>query len=257
MSVTHVSNRIQYVGDGSTVKFSFPQDWLIDPNDSNKPLVDSGGDIQVWEEATGATSSTQRLTGFTAYGPGDPTNPSSVIYSVAPASGTVVTIIRIMPLTQSARFIPSQPLSASVVEEALDKLTMICQQLQEQINRATVVDISVTNAAPYALPKPIANDYLRWDPTASFLIDDPGPTVTTVSGGSWPFRIVFDTADPVAGGFAPSHYAGMSGTTWNVGDTCYNTAPALDGWEGWICTTSGTSVTAVFAPFGQISSSKQ
>ncbi len=252
MSVSHTSNRATYTGDGSTTKFSFPNDWLIDPNASGKTLVDVGGDMQVWEEALGAGSSTQITTGFTVYGPGDPTNPSTVVFSSAPAVGTIITLIRIMPLTQSMRCIPSQPLSASAIEEAFDKLTMICQQLQEQINRTVIEDISNNNARPIVLPNPIANDYLRGYPTGTFLIDDPGPTVTTVSGGSWPFRIVFDTADPVAGGFAPSHYAGMTGTTWNVGDTCYNTAPIAGGYEGWICTTSGTSSTAIFEPFGPV-----
>ncbi len=251
MSVTNLLVKVQYTADGLTSKYAITPAMFIDPNDSNKPLVDSGGDIKVYFGAPAVL----QTTGFTVYGPGDPPNPSSVVFGSNPTSGTLITIARLMPLTQLSHFVPGQPLNASMIEEAFDKLTMITQQLQEELNRTTQLDISSNSGAPIVLPVPAANMYLRWDPTGTFLIDDPGPTVTVISGQTWPFRVVFDTNDPVSGGFAPSHYSGFTGSTCNVCDTCINTAPAAGGYEGWKCTTSGTSVTAVFKPYGPVSRS--
>jgi len=253
VSVTNLLVKVQYTADGILTKFAITPAFFIDPNDPAKPLVDTTptGDIYVYEGAPGVVQNT----GFTVYGPGDPTNPSSIIFGSAPSSGTLITLVRRLPLTQLVRFIPGQPLNASMIEEALDKLTFICQQLQEELNRTAMLDISSNSAAPIVLPVPSANMYLRWDPTGTFLIDDPGPTVTVISGQTWPFRIVFDTSDPVTQGKAPSDYSGFTGSTWNVGDTCIITAPAPGAYEGYKCTTSGTKVTAVFKPYGPISRS--
>jgi hypothetical protein len=248
VSVTNTLVKVQYNGDGSTVKFAYTMGILIDPN-SNPEQVVLPYNLLVYFTQNGATTLQSGST-YTIYSPTDPTNPSSIVFNTAPGAGVLVTIYRLMPLTQESRFRPQQPMDASTMEEAWDYLTYITQQLQEQLDRTVQLDISSTNSTPILLPPPDANMYLRWDPTGTFLINDPGPQVTTTPGESWPFRVVFDTAFPHAK--APTDY-GLTGSTWNVGDTCINTGPATGGFEGWKCIAGGAPGTATWAPYGQVS----
>lgn len=247
MSVTTTNVKTQFTGDGATVKFSYTFQILIDPN-SNPAQVIPPTSVLVYFTQNGATV-LQSASGYTVYGPADPTNPSSIIFNTAPAAGVLITIYRLKAITQLSRFRHEQPMDASVMEESWDLLTMICQQLQEELNRTVQLDISSNNSTPILFPPPDANQYIRWDPTGTFLINDPGPTITTTPGTSWPFRVVFDTAFPHS--FAPTHY-GLTGTTWNVGDMCIDTASAPGGFWGWRCTTGGVPGTAVWCPIAQV-----
>lgn len=250
MSVTSTTVKDQFNGDGVTTKFNYDFNVLIDPNSALSALV-LPISILVYFTVAGVTTLQSAAT-YTSYGPGDVTNPSSIIFGIAPPSGTVVTIYRKKDLTQLSRFRPQQPMDASVMEESWDLLTMICQQIQEEIGRSVLEDISYIGPQ-INFPPPLANMYIRWDPTGIFLINDPGPVVGAATPLTFPYRVVFDVNDPVTLGFAPSHYTGYTGTTWNVGDRSFNTTPIPGGYDGWVCTSAGTSVTAVFKPIGQVS----
>lgn len=257
MAVTNLTVKVQYTGDGGTTVFAITPAMFIDPNDLAEPLIDLPlGDMQVWIGGNSLQPTpTQQASGFTVNGPGAVSNPSSVVFTSAPAAGALITIIRQMPLTQLSRFLPGAAISPSQLEEGFDKLTLICQQLQEELNRAVLANISVIGTpGGFTLPSPIANYYIGWDPTGTFLVDIAPPVLTmAIGGGTAPFRVFYDTAYPTSKN--PSDYAaqGLSGSTWNVGDTCYNTAPAVAGYEGWKCTTGGSHGTAQWAPFGQVS----
>lgn len=55
----------------------------------------------------------------------------NVQFFVAPPTGTTVSIERTVPITQEIDYVENDPFPAQSHEDALDKLTMICQQLSD------------------------------------------------------------------------------------------------------------------------------
>ena len=60
-----------------------------------------------------------------------------------PASGETVVVQRVVPLTQATDYVENDPFPAATHEAALDKLTYVAQQLQEEVDRS--LKLSVTN----------------------------------------------------------------------------------------------------------------
>ena len=61
----------------------------------------------------------------------------TVTFDIAPAAGVIVTLLRYIDFTQETDYVPYDPFPAESHEDALDKLTMITQQIQEQVDRNT------------------------------------------------------------------------------------------------------------------------
>lgn len=64
--------------------------------------------------------------------------------NTAPATGTTLVIARNVPLTQVTDYTPNDPFPAETHEQALDKLTMEVQQINEAINRSIKLSLSNT-----------------------------------------------------------------------------------------------------------------
>lgn len=64
--------------------------------------------------------------------------------NTAPATGTSLVIARNVPLTQVTDYTPNDPFPAETHEQALDKLTMEVQQINEAINRSIKLSLSNT-----------------------------------------------------------------------------------------------------------------
>lgn len=144
MTISTTSNTVSYVGDGSNTNFPFTFE------------IPAAADLEVilTTTATGATTTLGSST-YSVSGLGSPSG-GSVTYplSGSPISSSyTLTVQRIMPLTQTTDLVNQSAYYPEVVEDALDKLTMIDQQLQEQINRAlafpvgTVADVPTLMAA--------------------------------------------------------------------------------------------------------------
>ena len=71
---------------------------------------------------------------YTVQGIGDPFG-GTITFLVAPADTLPVTITRTMPVTQAIDYRPFDPFPAETHEVGLDRLTMICQQLQFDIEQ--------------------------------------------------------------------------------------------------------------------------
>jgi hypothetical protein len=76
------------------------------------------------------------------------------VFVAAPASGVTVLIRRNMALTQSTDYVANDPFPAESHEDALDRLTFIAQQLQEEVDRSfkvsrtnTITSAEFTEAA--------------------------------------------------------------------------------------------------------------
>ena len=132
MTVSTTNTRDSYSGNGSTTVFAYTFK-IFDEDDITVILRD---------DAT-ATESTQiKTTHYSVSGVGD-AGGGNITFVTAPATGKTVVLIRSTPLTQITDYTPNDPFPAESHENALDKLTFITQELQEEIGRA--IKVSQTN----------------------------------------------------------------------------------------------------------------
>lgn len=113
-----------YEGDGVTTHFPYTYTIL------------EATDVQVWITDQFGTV-TQITSGFTM----DTAN-SQVIYpssgSPLPADGSTIELRRVLPLTQEVAFTNGGPFSPTIIGKALDRLTMMMQQLQYEIDHISI-----------------------------------------------------------------------------------------------------------------------
>ena len=131
ISTTTIKNSSS--GNGSTSAFNYT--FKITDQD----------DIDVIIRSADGTETTKTIsTHYTVSGVGNASGGAVTFTSGnIPASGETVVLRRDTPLTQSVDLIENDPLPADTLEDALDKLTSINQELQEQADRS--LKISRTN----------------------------------------------------------------------------------------------------------------
>jgi len=102
-------------------------------------------------------------TDYTVAGTGNPTG--SVTLAIALPIGQTLTIIRNVPKTQEADYVQNDDFPAQSHEDALDKLTMITQQVQEVVDRTVTFPASDSASATAELPVASlrANNLLGFD----------------------------------------------------------------------------------------------
>lgn len=108
-------------------------------------------------------------TDYTVAGVGNPTG--SVTLVAALPVGQTLTIIRNVPQTQEADYVQNDDFPAQSHETALDKLTMICQQISEQLGRSITIPASGASGVSTQLPIPTANAFLSWNSTGTALLN--------------------------------------------------------------------------------------
>lgn len=169
MSISTTTNRVSYAGDGSTTVF--PYNFLILANT----------DLEVIETvtATGVETIKTLTTHYTVSGAG--TGSGNVTMVTAPASGTTLTIRRKMPRTQLVDYVENDSFPAATHEQALDKLTMITQELDQTVKRSLRQpegDSADINLLPSVVTR--ASKYLSFDsnghPIATSLINSASAT---------------------------------------------------------------------------------
>lgn len=152
--VSSTTSQNEYLCDGTTTAFNY-----------TFPIILST-DIQVWTIDTNGNP-TQQISNFSVN-----TSTQTVTYPVtgsACTAGYSLLLIRVEPFTQQVAASNQGPAPSPVVMTMSDKLTMLAQQLESQINRAILAPLGSTSQAGYTLPSPIANAYLGWDPTGTFI----------------------------------------------------------------------------------------
>jgi hypothetical protein len=118
MSLATTVNKVQYTANGSTTAFSFPYKF------------NTNGDLTVTETNTTTGVDTIKVitTDYTVTGAGN-AGGGTVTFVTAPFNARRITIERLVALTQETDYQPDDDFPAEVHEAALDKLTMIAQQL--------------------------------------------------------------------------------------------------------------------------------
>jgi hypothetical protein len=93
-------------------------------------------------------------------------------------SGTTLVIVRDLDLVQEADFVNNEINDAEVQEDALDKLTMMAQQLNAKIARSVALPDSDTSGTSTVLPFPSGSNLLGWN-SAGTGLQNFAPSVIT------------------------------------------------------------------------------
>ena len=133
MTVSTTSNKVSFSANGSTTVFAY----------NFKIFADA--DLTVIIRAADGTETTKTLTThYTVSGAGSASGGNVTFTSGnTPASGETVVIQRKLTLTQGTDYVANDPFPAESHEDALDRLTFITQQIQEEVDRS--IKASVTN----------------------------------------------------------------------------------------------------------------
>jgi len=159
MTVSSTTNRKTFAGNGVTTSFATSPVVFFDTSD----LV-----LTVVTDSTGASETLMENTDYTVTGGAGTTGTVSLAGGSspygAPAAGTTLVIRRVLPLTQDDDFLNNDINDAEVLEDRLDRLTMIDQQIDEETGRSLKVpssegeqtDIVVAGKAGYYLRRNVA-----------------------------------------------------------------------------------------------------
>jgi len=140
MTISTTDSRISYNGNGVTTFFSFPYRFL------------ANGDLVVVEVSSAGVETVKTLTThYTIAGAGDDAG-GSVTMLTAPASGTRLIIYRDTDIVQETDYISGDPFPAETHERALDRLTMITQEVGSEANRAIKVPVGDSSSFSTTLP---------------------------------------------------------------------------------------------------------
>lgn len=132
MTVSSSTAKVSYSGNSSTVAFAVNFYFLADSH------------LKVVSRAADGTETVKALTtDYTVAGAGNPAG-GTVTMVTAPATGTTLVIARNVPITQLTDYTANDPFPAETHEQALDKLTMEVQQINEAVARAIKLSLSNT-----------------------------------------------------------------------------------------------------------------
>lgn len=151
MTLLNVPNYIYYAGDGGTTSFPFPYKFF--------------DDTEILVYSITATATTLLAAGYSISKTGSaPYDNCNVVMAAAPASGTTLYIERIVDIAQNTDLPTGGTFRESTIENALDRLTMIAQQLDMDIGRGIKIPVALASStADLDFPPPLADNYIGWN----------------------------------------------------------------------------------------------
>lgn len=149
MTVAATPYKESYAGNGVTTVFSVPFYFLADTD-----LVVS--DVN---NTTGVVTPLVLNVGYTVTGTGTPTG-GAVTVTTATATGHTITIERSLVEDQPTHFVDGDPLPASGLEQALDRIVMLYQQAKAALDRSAKFVVGSTSTTD--LPEPAEGYVLGW-----------------------------------------------------------------------------------------------
>lgn len=222
MTINTTANKTIAQGNGTTTQFTF--NFIIPAlADIQVYYTDSNGNVtELTQNLYSVTNLNNPAGGYVSY----PLIGSPI------ASGTTLTIVRIMPEVQETELANQGNFYPAVVEGQFDYLTMVDQQLQEQVGRAVTLGITSGDTAP-TLANPVPNNYLAYNSDGTQII-----SVGGVPGGGGGNGDVVGPTSSTSGNFAS--FGNTSGTL--LADSGENAA-SFDA--------AGTAAAAITALLGQ------
>lgn len=183
MTINTNLSRVQYNGNGVTTAFAFASRVLEDSHlRVLRQVIATGVVTELILNSGGAD-------GFSVAGVGGDSCTVNVVTApklYTDPDGERLTILRNVPLTQTADYVENDPFPAETHEKALDKLTMIEQQQDDQITRSAKLPETSAVGLNVVLPQtPVNNRALKWDGTTGKMKNsdnDPDQLVADVSG---------------------------------------------------------------------------
>ena len=196
MTVSSTTTKVSYSGDGTTSAFAY----------SFKIFNDSDLVVIVRNNTTGAETTKTLNTDYLVSNAGesdggtvtfkfDTGNSSDSNYDTTdrrPQSGETVLLKRVMTLTQNTDYTPNDSFPAAAHEEALDKLTFIQQQQQEEIDRTFKFAETDTGTITIPTSTERASKYLGFDTNGDVIAVSGTADVTPIS--TFAATIVDDTS---------------------------------------------------------------
>ena len=151
MTVSTVTNRISYAGNGSTTVFSYPY-YFLATADLVVLIVNDTTDVETVQTIT------------THYSVGTPsTSGANVTMVTAPATGETLVIYRDPTLTQSADYEDNDAFPAATHEEALDRSVMLHIRTRELIGQGLKLPENDTDTAVLPVSTDRADGVLGFD----------------------------------------------------------------------------------------------
>ena len=151
MTISATKSRWEYTADNSTTIFPY----------TNKIFADA--DLEVRSDGV-----LQALTtNYTVSGAGVVTG-GNVIYVTAPANGVKIVIRRVVADTQATEYPAGGSLPSGVIEDDIDRRTIVSQQQAEEIDR-TIKFAVTSDKTDIEIPDPEAGKILRWNSAADAL----------------------------------------------------------------------------------------
>ena len=240
MTVSTTSNRVSFSGNGSTAAFAY----------NFKIFADA--DLTVIIRSSAGVETTKTLTThYTVSGAGTDSGGNVTFTSGnIPASGETIVILRELTLTQGTDYVANDPFPAESHEDALDRLTMITQQLDEAVGRSLKVSqtnvIATSDFTTSATDR--ANKILSFDGSGDLTVtegkvDTVTASVSAVSAGGSPTASATYTASSGALALAFGLVTGNTGATGNSAGlqmTFSNSTSDADPGAGKVALNNGT-----------------
>lgn len=169
MTISSTVSRWEYDGDAATTVFTY----------TNKIFADT--DLEVYSDNVLQTLATQ----YTVSGVGVETG-GAITYLTAPANGVKVVIIRVVADTQETKYPVGGSLPSGVIEDDIDRRTILSQQKEEKLSRA-ILTPSGEEQMDMTLPviATRASKYLGFDSGGQPVeLDAPAGTTTASTFGA-------------------------------------------------------------------------
>jgi hypothetical protein len=176
MTVSSTDSRKTYAGNGSTTSFATNPVVFFDDVDLTVYVVEDADETNVEtlvldtdytvSGGDGSTGTVDLSGGSSPYG--------------APASGYTLVIVRELDIVQEADFVNNDASDAEVAEDAIDRLTMICQELDQRIERSFGLPDSATNTENQRVT-PVAGYLIGWDDDGAMVAVDPADVATVAA----------------------------------------------------------------------------
>lgn len=217
MTVSSTTTKNSYSGNGSATEFAY----------GFKIFDDDDVTVIIRTNATGAEATKTKTTHYTVSGVGSASGGNVTFTSGnVPTSAQTVVLIRTTARTQLTDYVPNDPFPAASHEDALDKLTLITQELEENIGRSLKVSqtniIATSEFTDDATAR--ANKILGFDSSGNLVvtegkIDAVTSSVSAVSAGGTPTASATYSASSGALALAFGLVTGNTGATGNTGST--------------------------------------
>jgi hypothetical protein len=182
MTISTTSSKIAYSGNDATTDFSFPY-----------KIFTNSDIVVILTSVLGVDTTLTLTTDYTIVGAGLDAG-GTVTMITPPATGEELIIYREVAVTQTTDYISGDAFPAETHETALDRLTMIAQQQDENIRRSLKFSPSSTTYDAY-LPDPVDGKILYWDTGVLVNTTD---SVTDILSGLTAAQIAAEAAQTAA-----------------------------------------------------------